>query len=202
ALAARLLDWLGYPAAADAKSKATLELLPEHASRFTLEIEGDENLDADHAPSELAKQWHATNQDLGLPDGLELRVRETAKGARRYVVSGPVDQPLRLRPWLPGTRHLELRYKDATTGEWRRRRAHRDEDFVSVRDFPAGSLLVAEAHTQGLPFIHGFGINFFPLMDKTEERAEDPLTGLAGPAFYRWLPWNRATGWGELVFLN
>ncbi|MBI3558278.1 MAG: hypothetical protein HY074_18580 [Deltaproteobacteria bacterium] len=198
--AGELATQLAYPSGAAEKSAQSFQLDPARMSRFELQLEGDENMSEQDALPSFKKAWQAANQDLPGLDALELAVVRSREQPS-YLVRGTVTAPLELRPWLPGTRHIRLSYIDRE-GNWQRRSFKRDEDYVAVTEFPPSSVLLAEAHSQGAPFIHGLGIDFFPLMEENEERSEDAASGLSGPAFYKFLSWNRRTGWGDLILLR
>lgn len=197
---APLLAAIGYPEDLARESAETVELDPAKVKAFEAAIEADEQLEAGAALETLRRQWEAANLDLDMPD-LQFELSGTDGRERRLIVRGSVLKPASIRVWLPGTRRVELGLL-GPDGTWTRAGLSRSRDYFSAARFPAGSFLLSEAHSQGAPFIHGIGVNMKPLMDDTEVRAEDPVTGLKGPGLYRAASWNRATGWGDLILLK
>jgi hypothetical protein len=204
------LDLIGYPSAIDAASQETIQI--RNATEIRISIQADELLENDKPtddPSEHAltieqkiiKKWNEANQDLRLPKNLKLKVTEF-NGERTLQVSAKFKTPqsFEARVWLPATRKVELTIFEGVQGTTQT--LHRDGDYFEALNFPEDSFMVAEAHSQGVPTIHGLGMTFKPLMGRDEERGIDPFTGAAGPDYYRMTEWNKATGWGSLVLLK
>lgn len=199
-----LLTAIGYPDAEAGKSAQVVSLDPERTKSFRVMIEADEHYDSAEALEILKQQWESANPDLAsgaLHFEFQDKAAQSGDQARWLIVRGEVTKPMALRVWLPGTQRVKLALLDRN-GSWHRTTLTRRQDYISASQFPRSSFLVGEAHSQGAPFIHGIGVNMKPLMDNTEERANDPLTGLLGPALYRSTRWNQATGWGDLILLN
>lgn len=202
--AKKLLARLGYPAEVSALTAESVRLEPSDDHRsFELRIDSDGLIQGNKTLEAVKGRWAEANQDLALPADLSCRLVDIPSPSgrdREFVVAGNLTAPLRFRPWLAGTQYFTLAL---TGGDGRTRRTtrSRDQDFFVADRFPPGSPLVAEAHTQGAPFLHGLGIVLYPDMDETMERAVDPETGLKGPAFYRSTAFSRSTGWGEVMLL-
>ena len=109
-----------------------------------------------------------------------------------------MKRPLVLRPWQTGATYVILKTKDHR-GRTAVRTWRRPQDWFAATRFPARSLLLGEAHSQGLPFIHGVGLVLYPEMNATMDRSLDPESGLAGPDFYRTMRFNARTGWAGLM---
>ncbi len=203
AIAVKIRKDIGYPAAVAALSQETYTLDPDTVKRFELRIDADGLLPPDSALKNIKEQWLESNQDQSLPDTLHydlVQIPSPSGRDREFVVSGEITRPLHFRPWLAGTQYFIL---TADNGEDSKRITRsRNEDFFVVDRFPKTSFLVSEAHTQGVPFIHGIGILLYPQMTAEMDRTEDPITKSTGQDFYRETAWNRATGWGDLLFLT
>ncbi len=197
-LADDLLARIGYPESVALPAKEVHEIPASKA--ITVRLQADSVVQMEKALEVLKGRWLEANQDLNLPTKASYEVSD--RGERTFVVR--LKSPKRavhVRPWLPGTLWAEISYVD-DEGETVRERFTRSSDLVSVPSFPRSSYLISEAHSFGAPFIHGIGVNFNPLMNEEEDRATDPITGLAGPDLYRSLEWNRRTGWGDLILLK
>lgn len=202
-LTAKMNNDIGYPADAAAQSAATMKIDPRNGGRFKLRIQGDNHLEEKNVVSAMTKRWEEANKDLGLPGGLKFLLEYDKRGSRIFVVKGKVNKTTLVRPWLPGVRAVQLLTRKSYLSRWKTSVTEtREKDYVSVDSFPAGSFMISEAHTQGAPFIHGIGISLKPMMDDQEDRGIDPVTGLAGPAFYKSLMWNQQTHWGDLVLFR
>lgn len=193
-----LLRLIGYPKdIAEATAQSYL-IDPAQADVVKVRIPVDEHLKPETAFEKVKKRWLEANQDLALPPQTTYRVKDGI-----FEITLPLaDNPVEFRPWLPGTDQVRIGVRSPKNKRWKSRRLTREQDYFSVSEFPTSSFMLAEAHTQGAPFIHGIGMCLNPLMDETEERSTDPDSGLSGPAFYRSLSWNKRTGWGELFLLN
>ncbi len=207
-----LLDFLlekrfAYPEAAARQASELIHIRVAQVARFRLGIEADELLrkGTEDDPeisveAQLINKWQSLNQGLPLPENLVFQVQEEETGEakrRTFWVSGAVANDIYFRPWMAGANKIQLELCDSR--EQCRQSSVQRKDFVSVSAFPASSIYLSEAHTFGAPFVRGIGISLHPEMDNNEIRAGDPLTGLRGPAYYRSLPWNQATGWADLV---
>jgi len=203
AITAKIRRNIGYPASVAARSHEAFALNPTEAKRFELRIDADGLLPEETALKELRQRWLEANQDQSLPDTLTydlVRIPNPSGRDREFVVTGEISQPLRFRPWLAGTQYFVLTL-DSGDGTPKRITRSRNEDFFVVDRFPKTSFLVSEAHTQGVPFIHGIGIMLYPQMTAAMDRTVDPITESTGQDFYRETAWNRATGWGDLMLL-
>jgi hypothetical protein len=203
AIAAKIRADVGYPVDVDALSHEAVSLDPAQAARFELRIEADGLLPEAKALKEIKAQWLEANQDQFIPDTLRyavVRVPGASGNDREFIVSGEVTRPLQFRPWLAGTQYYILTTEDASGVRTQVTRT-REKDYFAVDRFPQTSFLVAEAHTQGLPFIHGIGIMLYPRMSDKMNRSEDPITHSTGQDFYRETAWHRGTGWGDAMFL-
>ena len=203
ALTAKIRKDIGYPAAVDARSRESYTLDPREVKRFELRIDADGLLPPETALKEIKELWFELNQDQALPGSLNydvVKVPSASGRDREFVVSGEIAAPLRFRPWLAGAQYFVLTTDKGDGGEPKRITRSREEDFFLVDRFPKTSFLVAEAHTQGVPFIHGIGIVLYPGMTAQMDRTVDPLTRSTGRDFYRETSWNRVTGWGDLMF--
>lgn len=189
-------QWLGYPDATEHPQAETIRIDPKRGSEFLLRIQRDPYVPDAKAKERFLEHWEETNEDLDLPDALQIKLEPEWVQVRGLTGRAVFS----LRPWLPGVKTIHIDYK--TASGWQRETMTHDRDYVSVKDFPAESLFVAEAHTQGAPLIHGIGVLLHPLMKTDEERGEDPVTHLAGPDAYRALGWNRETGWGDLILFQ
>jgi hypothetical protein len=201
ALAAKILKNIGYPAALDARSRESYTLDPGEVKRFELRIDADGLIPPDTALKDIKELWFEMNQDQVLPETLHydvVKVPSPSGRDREFVVSGEITGPLRFRPWLAGAQYFVLTTDKG--GEPKRITRSRDEDFFLVDRFPKTSFLVSEAHTQGVPFIHGIGIVLYPRLTAEMDRTVDPITKSTGREFYRETAWNRVTGWGNLMF--
>ena len=177
-----ILHMIGYPEKISEESAATMMLDPSKARSFELRIETCPYLAQDQARGRIEAAWKEANQGLSLPEGLVYDVVDSGSGAglkREFVVKGQVKEPLRFRPWLPGTTYCILKIVD--TQGYSAVQAHtKEQSYFFVDRFPKESFMAGEAHSQGAPFIHGIGLAF------------EPGTK-AGSA------WNKLTGWGELI---
>lgn len=199
-LAAKIRREIGYPVSVSARSRETYTLDPAQAEKFELRIDADGLLSPDTAFKEIKAQWLEMNQDIDLPANLQydlVKIPPTGRD-REFIVSGEISRLLRFRPWLPGAQYFILTTEKGEKSS--RITRSRKEDFFFVKHFPKTSFLVSEAHTQGVPFVHGIGIMLYPLMTAQMDRAIDPITKSTGRDFYRETAWNRDTGWGDLMF--
>lgn len=199
--AADLLRGIGYPGDLARRSATTITLDPKKVHSFELVIESDGLMPEADALTDIKKRWLDTHLDLGLPGNLQYELRRIPDQEiddREFIVRGQVDRPLTLRPWQTGATYVILKAKDLR-GRVRVQSWRRDKDWLAAERFPASSFLLSEAHSQGLPFIHGVGLVLYPEMNATMDRSLDPQSGLAGPDFYRTLRWNARTGWSGLM---
>jgi hypothetical protein len=203
-----LIRQIGYPESVSQWNLETIRLDPEKGSRFEVHIPADPHLPEKIVLDNMISRLKMANSDLELPDHFKFSIVQFSSGHEDkkkepwFVISGKLKSALPIRPWLPGVRTVKIGYTEGRNEitEWETLK--REKDFIFVDSFPDESLILSEAHTQGLPFAHGLGILMKPLMNNTEERSLDPLTGLAGPDMYRSLEWNLKTGWGDLTLLN
>jgi len=197
-----LLDEIGYPEAVAMESAEAWEFRSDEVEEFELRFKADRYMLRNYSPkkvlAKLKKRWVENNQEFRSKHRkLNFTVRN-----REFVVSGLVPKTgIFVRPWLPGVLEVKLSVKDSSN-VWKKTRYMREKDYFSVTKFPTTSFLVAEAHTQGAPFIHGVGINLKPLMNKKEERAVDLIRGLKGSDLYRANSWNKKTGWADLILFK
>lgn len=196
--ARRLMQLIGYPNDVAQATAASYRIGASQADLVKVRIPVDEHLKPETAFEKSKKRWLEANQDLALPTETTYRIREGVLEVTIPLAKGAVE----FRPWLPGVSQVRIAIRSPEDKSWRSRRLAREQDYFSVTEFPSTSFLLAEAHTQGAPFVHGIGMCLHPQMDETEERSTDPATGLSGPAFYRTLSWNERTGWGNLFLLN
>ncbi|OFZ12661.1 MAG: hypothetical protein A2X86_15185 [Bdellovibrionales bacterium GWA2_49_15] len=190
-----LLKKLIYNSAESPDSVLTLD-----RGDFQLLIQADEilwqNLSSEKFLEDARSRFLEMNKDLiTSPENFTFKIK--IRHRKPYLEISPRGpETLQLRPWLPGSRKVIVVQNNV------KRSLVRDRDYISLKDFPQSSFLIASATTQGAPFIHGIGLNLNPLMDENEERGLDPLTGLRGPYFYEMTSWNRRVGWGDLIHLN
>ncbi len=206
AMADQMLKQIAYPQELIDFNNQMVTLNPEQGQSFEILIQADELMkpgteDDPGLPvlEKLKKNFKEINQDLNLGVEIEFSLQETA-GQRVLRLSGNLNQTFQFRPWLQGARWVEI--KTLNQGQLHTEKLIRKQDFVSVESFPKTSIYLAEAHTQGSPFVHGIGITLKPEMDDSEERGEDPILKLKGPEFYKSLSWNKLTGWADLIFFG
>jgi hypothetical protein len=204
--AGQLLKLLDYPQKLIDFNHESVLLTPDQAEAFEIWIQADENMKpgSEDEPEitvleKLKKYFQYINQDLKSENEISFSLDES-KGQRILKLSGNLQKPLRFRPWMQGTRWVEI--KTLKRGQLQSKRLVRELDYVSFDQFSRPSIYLSEAHTQGSAFVHGIGINLKPEMDESEERAEDPVLKLKGPEFYKNLSWNKKTGWADLIFFS
>jgi hypothetical protein len=200
-----LLDQIGYPPKARDFNKRSI-LIPPDALSFEIEVQADELMKpgTDEDPTtpvleKLKRAWNQINQDLQLPGSLQHSLIEK-QGHRIFKVFGKVDRAFEVRPWLAGAQSLEVRLH--TLQNIFSFSMLSEQDHVEVIEFPETSFMLAEAHTQGSPFVHGIGLGLKPHMDFDEERSMDPVWKISGPKMYRKLSWNQNTGWADLILFK
>jgi hypothetical protein len=192
--AAAILDDIGYPDRVAAENAATVTLDPEKVRSFELRIEVSPFQQRDKALGAVKAAWNALNQDLSLPDSLTYDLsdfREDKKSKREFIVrcsDGAMKKPLTFRPWFAGSKYAVLTAVDKD-GKVSTRKLFRERDYVSVTEFPETSFMVSEAHSQGVPFVHGIGIALDPGRSQTMP---------TDPNLYKATSWNKRTGWGDI----
>jgi len=203
AKAHKILKDIGYPAQQFKLSRESITIDPKTVKSFELRIDSDGFLPPEKALKSISDKWQENNQDFALPSDLRyelVAIRSPELRDREFIVSGELAAPLVLRPWLPGTQYYTLSTVGHDNATHRLTRS-REQDYIVAERFPDTSFLLAEAHTQGAPFIHGVGLLLHPRMDASMERSTDPLSGRTGADLYRDTAWNRATGWGDIMLL-
>ncbi len=199
-----LLSRIGYPADISAQTAETRVLDPAQGGRsFELRVDSDGLVSGNKTLEDIKARWSEANQGLAQPPTLSFSLVDIPSPSgrdREFVVTGNLTDPFHFRPWLAGTQYFSQSQTDAK-GQTRRTTFSREKDYFVADRFPNSSFLVAEAHTQGAPFLHGVGIVLYPDMPESMDRAKDPATGLAGPYLYRSMAFSRRTGWGDVSLL-
>lgn len=175
------------------------EIILRDAQTLTITIQGDEILPLEVAQKSLRKRWSAANQGVRIPRTLRFNVLDDPREGRVVKISGKIGlNPFRFRPWIPGATWVRVNWKDRA-GKNHREEYRRAVDYEYNDQFEAGKLLIAEAHSQGSPYLRSIAIHLKPRMDCDEIRASHPELSWKGPDFYRMLPWNQDTGWAHLI---
>lgn len=204
--AKQILERIGYPKDVAALSSQSYLLEAAKIRSFELRIDADNYLTRppDKLQSLFIGKWREANQDLRLPSGLSyelVSVPGSKRNERQFVIRGELKQDLRFRPWFAGTQYFILTVEDRQ-GRATRKTFARDKDYFVAERFPESSYLVAEAHTQGTPFLHGVGMMLYPWMSVYMPKSTNQITGLKGTPYYKATAWSRRTGWGEATLVN
>jgi hypothetical protein len=194
----KLLDFIDYPEAISDQTEGILTIENKNKAQFELLIEADPFINIDEVGKKVLDRWLENNHDLLID--YDFYYDLIAIDSKNYfVIKGAVNAPFKFRPWLPGVKNIiiETQYKN-----WARTSYTKEFDYFYTTEFPESSFLVSEAHTQGVPFIHGIGIMMKPHMKRNEIRGEntrDP--SIKGQDYYKSLSWNQNTGWGDLILI-
>jgi hypothetical protein len=204
--ARRLLARIGYPKDVAALSSQSYLLEASKVRSLELRIDADNFLTRppDKLQSLFIGKWREANQDLPLPSGQSFElvsIPGSKNNDRQFVIRAELKKDLRFRPWFAGTQYFILTTEDHQ-GRTTRKTYSRDKDYFVADRFPESSYLVAEAHAQGTPFLHGVGMMLYPWMSVYMPKSTNQITGLKGTPYYKSTAWSRRTGWGEATLVN
>lgn len=208
-MAHQILAKIGYPEEISEKSREELKFTNVDALEIRIEadeyIESDDPQHSDEEPKSFEQKifdkWQEANQGLELPKNLDLKVLQY-EGKRWLRVRGQSlgGANFSCRVWLPATSKVFYSVKQTGLATFSHHELSRESTAFIAEGFGAESFLLAEAHSQGVPYIHGPGMVFDLNMNQDEERGEDPVTHAKGPDYYKQTRWSRITGWGDLLF--